>query len=514
MNRVSPLINFKLFHYLKYTAPLFSGLIMILAFPPFNQGYLAWVALIPLFWTCLNSTRVDAFKAGVLFSLPFTLYVNFYLTHVLYPYLSDLLATIAMVSLVLYISLFYGLFGLAANLANHPGRVWFTALALPSLWMLVEYLRSLTFLAYNVGYIGYTQWGYPGILNIASVYGYWGLPFIMVFFQAILILFLIQKLQGRQLIAISSVFAIILFLGLTIPVLQEVNQEDGPLYTALIQGNIKNERIINSNRQNTLEHYLDLTRQAIKEEPKTALVVWPETIVHLDFRTARSHPEELINLGKEYAIDLLYGARIQKKDALYNSVTLFSAEQQKIPVYNKHRLVPFVEFFPAEQLLNRILQLDLLLGSYTPGEEITIFNANGIPVAGVVCFESYFGDHMRLFADKGAKHQFIVTNDAWFNESIGLDQHAQAAAIRAAEIGTGVTQVANSGITISYDYRGRELFRSGKSETAIFTIPLDMSSRETLYGRFGDYFPAFWAIFIVLTAPYIFLTARRENALL
>ncbi len=514
MNRISPLLNFILLHHYKYAAPLFSGLIIILAFPPFDQGYLAWVALIPLFWTCLNSTKVDAFKAGFLFSLPFTLYVNYYLTHVLYPYLPDLLATIAMISMVLYISLFYGLFGLAANLAGRPGRVWFTALALPSLWMLVEYLRSLTFLAYNVGYLGYTQWGYPGLLNIASVYGYWGLPFIMVFFQTILILFLIRKLQGRQLIAISSVFAIILFLGLTIPALQEVSQEDEPLYTALIQGNIKTERIINTNRQNTLEYYLDLTRQAIKEEPKTELVVWPETIVHLDFRATRSHPEELVKMGKEYGIDLLYGARIQNNGDLYNSVTLFSEEQQNIPVYNKHRLVPFVEFFPAEQLLNRILQLDLLLGSYTPGQEITIFNVNGIPVAGVVCFESYFGDHMRLFANKGAKHQFIVTNDAWFKESIGLDQHAQAAAIRAAEIGTGVTQVANSGITISYDYRGREVFRSGKSEAAIFTIPLDLSGRETLYNRFGDYFPAFWAIFLVIAAPYIIVTARRENSLL
>ncbi len=493
-------------------APLLSGILIILAFPPFEQGYTAWFALLPLLWACTQTTPANAFKAGFVFSLPFTLYVNYYLGHVLYPYLSAALATLAMVLLVLYISLFYGAFGFAANLASRRGRVWFTALALPSLWLIIEYLRSLTFLAYNVGYLGYTQWGYPAILNIASVFGYWGLPFLIVFFQSIIVLYFLQNLRGRSLLGVSTIFVILLALGLAIPAFQEVEKEDEPLYTAMIQGNIQPERIVDRDRQNILEYYLDMTRQALEQEPETELVVWPETVVHLDFRAEKAHPEEMAELGDEHGIKLLYGARVQKPGDLYNSITLYYSGQEEIPIYNKHRLVPFVEFFPAEQLLNRVLQLDLLLGSYTPGEEISIFDLNGTPVAGVVCFESYFGDHMRLFAEMGALHQFIVTNDAWFGDSIGLEQHAQAAAIRAAETGAGVTQVANSGITISFDYRGKELFRSGKSEPEIFTIPLDMAHRETVYSRYGDYFPALWGTFILLTAPYLAIKTRRENS--
>ncbi len=493
-------------------APLLSGILIIFAFPPFEQGYITWFALLPLLWACVKITPVKAFKAGFIFSLPFTLYVNCYLAYVLYPYLSDMLATAAMIALVLYISLFYGAFGLAANLAARPGRAWFTALALPSLWLIVEYLRSLTFMAYNVGYLGYTQWDYPFLLNIVSVYGYWGLPFLIVFFQAIIVLILLKLLRGKNLLAAGSAFLIILAFGLALPVFQEVEKEEEPVHTALIQGNVHQERVINTGRENILEHYVDMTRMAMEEEPGTELVVWPETVARLDFRAGRSHPNEIAGLGEEYGIDLLYGARIQKPEGLYNSITLYTGGQEEIPVYNKHRLVPFVEFFPAEQLLNRILQLDLLLGSYTPGEKVTVFEINGLPVAGVVCFESYFGDHMRLFTEKGALHQFVVTNDAWFGESIGLEQHAQAAAIRAAETGTGVTQVANSGITISFDYQGRELFRSGKSEPGIFTIPLDMARRETIYTRLGDYFPALWGAFILIAGPYFVFKTRRENS--
>ena len=511
MSRTQQLKKLETGPYFHLLLPLLSGLMIILAFPPFEQGYAAWFALLPLLWVCLKSPPWKGFKAGFIFSLPFTLYVNFYLAHVLYPYLSDFLATVAMIGLVLFISLFYGAFGLAASLTTLPGRAWFTALAVPSLWLIMEYLRSVTFLAYNVGYLGYTQWSYPALLNIASVYGYWGLPFLIVFFQVIIVLFWLNELRGRALGGIVFAFVIALALGLGGAEFQKVEIEARPLWTALIQGNVQPDLVVERDRQEVLEHYLKLTRLALEEEPAVELAVWPETVARLDFGTEKIHPEALVQMGREYGVDLLYGARVRKPGHLYNSITLFSEGQEEIPIYHKHRLVPFVEFFPAEQVLNRILQLDLLLGSYTPGEDITVFDLNGRPVAGVVCFESYFGDHMRRFAAAGSVHQFVVTNDAWFGESIGLEQHAQAAAIRAAETGTGVTQVANSGITISFDYRGRELFRSGKSETAIITVPLEMTRRETFYTRFGNYFPAMWAAFLVITIPCFILKARRES---
>ena len=145
-----------------------------------------------------------------------------------------------------------------------------------------------------------------------------------------------------------------------------------------------------------------------------------------------------------------------------------------------------------------VLNLEMDLGAYTPGEEITLFEFSGIPLAGVVCFESYFGDYTRLFARGGGRHLFVLTNDVWFGATIGLELHAQVAAIRAAETGVGVTQVANSGITISFDYRGRELFRSGKAEQETFFISLDPAGRKTIYRYAGDYFPAFWLFFLIV----------------
>lgn len=481
---------------LLYPAALLSACLLITAFPPFEQGYIAWVALIPLIFCLLKTEPHRSFKAGMLFGAAFHLYVNFYLTNVLFTYLKLPLALAAMVLLVFYLSLYSGFFALSVNLVNRLGRPWFTALAIPALWMLTEYLRSLTFLAYNVGYLGYTQWQYPSLLNLASVYGYWGLPFLMVLFQTILLFAPGKALKKKERVSIIAIFTLLAAAGLFLPSLQPLQKDEEPLQVTLIQGNTSPEQVL-AGSETITELYLNLTKQAALSE--TDLVIWPETVATLNFTSGHNHPADLVKTADELGVGILYGARIRIDDTRYNSITYYSEDSNNIPLYHKIRLVPFAEFFPAEKLLNQVLQLQLLLGSLTPGEEITIFEIKNKPLAGVICFESYFGDHTRLFAAKGAQHLFVLTNDAWFGRSIGLEQHAQVAAIRAAEMGIGVTQVANSGITISFDYRGRELFRTAKAETETVNFTLETTHRSTIYTRAGDYFPAFWALFLIAT---------------
>lgn len=491
--------------------PLLSGIILIAAFPPFEQGYIAWIALLPLLATCLNVNPSRAFRAGLIFGFPLNLYLNLYLANVLFPYLSFPLALTAMASLVFYISLYNGIFALGASMVNRMGRGWFTALAVPALWLICEYLRSMGFMAYNVGYLGYSQWIYPTILNITALYGYWGLPFLIVFFQTLLLLTWRKELSGFKLLAISTFFLLLLSAGLIGPIYQPLTGENRQIAVSLIQGNSTPEEGMESGKTKIMHKYLDLTRQAVIADPSVKLVVWPETVVDLNITSGKQHHSAMIEAAEELGVKLLYGARVYDSGKSYNSITLIKAEKTDMLLYNKHRLVPFVEFFPLEGFLNRLLDLELLLGKYTAGEELVIFHIDGIPLAGIICFESYFGDHTRLFAAKGIDHLFVLTNDAWFGESIGLELHAQAAAIRAAEMGVGVTQVANSGITISFDYQGREQFRSGKSEVAIINTSIDLAKRNTVYVRYGDYFPALWALFLLGAIPLLLLRRKTTS---
>ncbi|MGB4616543.1 MAG: apolipoprotein N-acyltransferase [Dethiobacteria bacterium] len=503
-----PLLSGKSKEGLYILLPLLSAALLLPAYPPLEWGGLAWFALIPLLHFSLKAAPGRAFWGGLLFGLPLHLYLNHYLFGVLYDFLSPPLAVLAMAALVLIISLLNGLFSWLVSRARfyHPLLL---AFFIPSLWLALEYVRSLSFLGYNVGYLGYTQWQYPLLLNLVSFYGYWGLPFAMVAWQSMVTLALERRLKGKALPTAAAVFLLFLAIGLAAPEL--FPHQPGPsLKTALIQGNSSTEEILSSSGKKViLRRYLDLTRQAVENKPETELVVWPETVVELNFRKDREHLPEMSSLAEELGISILYGARVRTDEALYNGIVLLVPGEEP-QTYYKQRLVPFVEYFPWEEWLNRLLTLESKIGSYTPGPGPALFELKGIPLAGVVCYESYFGDYARHFGRAGSRHLFVLTNDAWFGTTIGLEQHAQVAAIRAAELGIGTTQVANSGITISFDLRGRELLRTGKMTREINTLNLDLSRRSTFYLLAGDYLP--WASLLFLAAAALPRQVSRRRA--
>ncbi len=505
---------------LLYLLPLLSGLALIPAFPPLEQGWLAWFALMPLIYFCLRSGPRQSLCGAFLFGLPLHLYLNLYLSGVLFTYLPRGLAILAMILLIALLCFFSALFTVATGCARRLKSPLLLAAVIPALWVLVEYIRSLGFIGYNVGYLGYTQWRYPALLNFLAVSGYWGLSFIMVFFQSILLLVLEKRLRGKNLVAAAAIFLALFCGGIFLPGLAPVERAEAPLRTALIQGcGTPEEKLTSSGRKKILQRYLELTRAAVEKEPRVELILWPETVVNLKMKDGvPQHRREMIRLAEELGVSILYGAQLYAEEALYNSMILLSHEQEESQVYHKRRLVPFVEYFPLEELLNKMLHLDsdIILGGYTPGEEITLFNYRGLPLAGVICFESYFGDYTRLFARRGGQHLIVATNDAWFGKTIGLEQHAQVAALRAAEMGIGVTQVANSGISISFDFRGRELLRTGKDELGFYILPLDLARRATFYRRAGDFVPLLCLLLLagcaVQAVPAIKIPLRLPEA--
>ena len=76
-------------------------------------------------------------------------------------------------------------------------------------------------------------------------------------------------------------------------------------------------------------------------------------------------------------------------------------------------------------------------------------------------------------------------------------------------MGTGVTQIANSGISISFDCRGRELLRTGKAERGFYILPLDLARRATFYRRAGDFVPLLCLLFLAGCAVQAVRSAKN-----
>ena len=193
-------------------------------------------------------------------------------------------------------------------------------------------------------------------------------------------------------------------------------------------------------------------------------LVWPESSLPFFLAT---YPEALARIARLLpdTTTLLTGAPRQQYEPgateasgpPFNSVLAIDTSGEVIASYDKSHLVPFGEFLPFGSFL-----ATLGIKQFVPGAEgwahgdarrrLMSLPATP-PFLALICYEILFsGD---LGDAEGAQFLFNITNDAWFDGSIGPAQHAHHARIRAVEEGMSLVRSANTGLTFATDPLGR-----------------------------------------------------------
>ena len=105
-----------------------------------------------------------------------------------------------------------------------------------------------------------------------------------------------------------------------------------------------------------------------------------------------------------------------------------------------------------------------------------------------------------------------ISNDYWsLTDTEGM-QHAANAVFRAVENGRPLVRAAASGLTCVVDARGRILRRLPFYEEGSLVVDVPLASPpQTLYTRWGDWFPRFLGVCLLLLALRQVLARRRAR---
>jgi apolipoprotein N-acyltransferase len=191
----------------------------------------------------------------------------------------------------------------------------------------------------------------------------------------------------------------------------------------------------------------------------------------------------------------------------YNSVYVIDHAGTILSSYDKLHLVPFGEFLPFQDTLERLgfTQLTKVQGGFLAGDrrrKIALPDAPDVLV--LVCYEIIFPGEV---VPQGERPGWLlnVTNDAWFGISAGPYQHFQQARVRAIEEGLPLVRAANDGISAVIDPLGRiigslPLAREGVLDA---TLP-QAAAAATIYARIGDIM-----FFIVVGATILAVSGLR-----
>ncbi|MDR1420195.1 MAG: apolipoprotein N-acyltransferase [Treponema sp.] len=516
------------------------GLVILSAFffagsfpnPVIEKGLplLAWIAYVPVFILIRRSSLPESVCWGGLYG---------YAAYGLFNYWLGAFHPLAgmIVGLIYFVFLAAVFFFLKLADIFFPRRGYIVQWVI---WISYEYLRTLGFLGYSYGITGYSQWTLLPVIQIADLFGVWGVSALVVFPSVFIAAVLVNGRFAagtiRKCIMKEKIPALLwtaaLILTLVYGAVSPVDYSSAPAARlALIQLNADPWKAevpgmeMEQYREN-LSVLRRLSDEALREEPRPDLVVWSETAFvpriywHTTYRDDHESwvlVRELLRYLTRQDVPFLLGNDDARKDPVknpekdhrvdYNAVMLYTGGEVS-GIYRKLRLVPFTEYFPYKKqlpwLYNTLAKADTHF--WEKGSDETIFSVpfrNGggnFKFSSPICFEDTFGYLSRNFVRGGSELIVNLSNDAWSKSLSAQNQHLSMAVFRAVENRRSMARSTASGQTCGIDPNGKILAMAAPFTESWITVELPVVTPDTLYTAWGDFLPLFFlaAAFLLL----------------
>ncbi|MDR1955500.1 MAG: apolipoprotein N-acyltransferase [Treponema sp.] len=477
---------------------------------PEGLPFVAWVAYVPVFWLSYRRGLGGSLLWGGLYGYAAYGLFNYWLS-VFHPLAGVIVGVIYLVFFMILFPL------LKAAVFLFPRRGYILQVLL---WISFEYLRTQGFLGYPYGITGYSQWRITPLIQIADIFGVWGVSLLVVFPAAWLAAAIygapwrawpsrIQAFFRRERVSaglwLAALMGTVVY-GFT----AQVDYSDAPTARiALIQHNTDPWLGGIAEYRKNYEVLKRLSVEALQGEPKPDLVVWSETafvpriywhITYRDDPASYALVKELMDYLAVQEVPFVIGNDDARKDPAknpvgdhrvdYNGVLLFD-RGAIAEVYRKLHLVPFTEHFPYEK------QFPLIYAAlrnadthfWEQGDELTVFRVNGLTFSTPICFEDTFGYLSRDFVRNGAELIVNLSNDAWSKSLPAQMQHLSMALFRAVENRRSMVRSTASGQTCGIDPNGVIIAMAEPFEETQLTVQVPVFTRDTWYTKYGDLLP-------------------------
>jgi apolipoprotein N-acyltransferase len=505
---------------------LVAGALSSLAMAPFNAWPVLFLTFPVMVWL------IDGAGGGRMQGLPAAAMAGWWfglgyfvpgLYWIGYAFLVDAptfawLMPFAVLGLPAYLALFpaFG-FGLARLIWSKDGS---RVIALAASLTASEWLRGHVLTGFPWNAFGYALTNPLALAQVASLIGLWGLTFLSVAIFASPAVLIDGNSRGRRpwvapvmalLVLIAMGFFGAVCLGLQ-PTTTVANVK-----LRIMQPDLQQDARFNyAAKAEVMRKYLTLSDRASGPQSTgvrdASILIWPESAFPFFLTREADAMAQIDDLlpkgtilitGSVRAPDLPPGTRITRA---YNSIYAIDHDGSVLSIYDKLHLVPFGEFLPFQDWMERLgfVQLTKVQGGFIPGtgrRTMEIPNAPGaLPL---ICYEAIFPDEV---AARGDRPGWIInlTNDGWFGISTGPYQHLQQARLRAIEQGLPVVRAANTGISAVIDPMGRIVARLGLGVEGVLDSSLPAAIAPTVYARSGDI-----PIAMLVAAALILVIRRR-----
>ena len=257
----------------------------------------------------------------------------------------------------------------------------------------------------------------------------------------------------------------------------------------------------------TAEVITELIKISQPDKETKTIFLWPEGIIpNINQKQLKEFEflfSEKFNENHLLAIGINSYEQINEKDYFYNTLSIYDHKLNLINDYKKVKLVPFGEFLPFEKILNKIGLRSLTNNyqSFSSGNNREIFSVNekgfSLKILPLICYEIIYSGS--IFNKPNFDYILNISEDGWFGESIGPQQHFTHSIFRAIESGKYLLRSANNGISAIINPIGKIEKKIEFGQIGYIDFKDKKIFKETIFSKYGN------KMFLVIILLYIFL---------
>jgi len=503
-------INNKLLFYL---IPFLLGIITSFSLPPYNLlllNFFTFPFFFIFFLSNFKKNKWTSFVIGWLFGFGYFISNIYWITNALtFEEIFKPLIPIALLLIPLFLGLFYGLATYIFSFFSLD-RNYSSILIFALILSFIEFIRGAIFGGFPWNLIAYSWTRYTEFLQILTLVGTYSFNlFSITFFLVPTVIFFKKSLRSKIILIFFSIFLIgaNFYYGKNLKYnYNKTESIDLDTTIKIISPGIKIDRFFqNEDSSIIINELIKLSEPGLK----STIFVFPEGIFTSIFLEDIHIYKKIFknNFSKNHKI--LLGMNSKENSKIYNSLVVLDNNLNTLAKYNKNKLVPFGEFLPFENIFSKIGLKKITQGyvSFSPDNDRKILEINNLKFLPLICYEIIYSGKLNT---SGEEFSFIIniSEDGWFGDSIGPQQHFSHSIFRSIEEGKNLIRSTNGGISAYIDASGDVINKIKSTDKGVIEVKSYKKTSKTFFSTQGNkiffYFILFYIIFI------FFLKSKRS----
>ena len=467
--------------FILYVIPFFIGVLTVFSFQPFNLTIINFFILPILFLLAvyINKKSKSTFRKkpykknlfifGALFGFGFYLSGISWITNSLtFDENFKVLIPFALILIPMFLSLFLGftILFIGPYLSYNFSSIFIFSGAIA----FSDFLRAKLFTGFPWNLWAYSlSWSIEiiQILNLIGLFAF-NLIVITIFTLPSFLVFRIEIIRKILILIFFLILVLILYIFGT----YELKKNNDYLKTVNEKINVK---IISPNFElkyglslgQIEERFKKLIKYSDPNINKKTIFIWPEGVF-----SGYSYKEILIFkslINQKFSEDHFIIFGINKLEPItnsyYNSLLIVNNKLEIIQQYNKQKLVPFGEFLPFGSVFKKfgLKKITEGYGSFKRGIKQSAIKIDQLNILPLICYEVIFTKFIQE-ANSNTNLIINISEDGWFGDTIGPNQHYAKSIFRAVEKGTFLLRSANKGISVILDNKGAAIKKLNRNE--------------------------------------------------